>query len=190
MRNTANIFRIVVMLVMLVLGGTAPAFAQEILATFGLGGQFSSYVFENIKIPGGMTAGVNVFFIGKSGLAISAGADVIWENIEYDDFPEEENQRIDINPMFGLGYVYYRMFYVGGILNLVYKPNIAYYWEIDDYFEMYLDGDAFIAPTFVAGFDFGRFVLGGQLSYMRGVMSGVNSFRFVFAMGINVGKGW
>jgi len=191
MRNAASIFRIAMMSVMLLLVGTAPVFSQEILATFGLGAQFSDYSFEEyFTIPAGVTAGVNVLSIGRFGFAISAGADIIWEFPRREEWGDDgwySYTDVDINPMLGLGYVYYRLFYIGGILNVLYKPNFHSYHDDND---RLVHGDICITPTFVAGFDFGRFVLGGQLSYISGIFSRANGFRFVLGIGVNMGRRW
>jgi hypothetical protein len=51
---------------------------------------------------------------------------------------------------------------------------------------MYMD--AFITPTFAAGFDFGYFPLGAQVSYTRGVISAVNGVTFSIGVGIHAGS--
>jgi len=171
MRNKTNVVRIAVVSAILLLGMTVPVFAQEILATFGLGARVWGY---NSGAEAGMTIGATALFVGKTGLTISGGTEVaIWEVKEYWGYDGYSYYypgytEIFVSPMLGLGYVYYRRFYVGGILNLIYNN---------------------IAPTFVAGFDFGHFLLGGQLSYMRQMYNGTNGFRFSLGVGVNLGTG-
>jgi hypothetical protein len=155
------------------LGGVIPVFSQEILATFGIGGQFMDYEPEQYDdtVVKGMTWDINVLFVGESGFTISTGTDMI------SDF----TTGLNIDPVFGLGYVYYNKtyrgenyykFYVGGIYNIIPKTY------------MY---DGFMAATLVGGYDFGWFLLGGQLTYMHGVMTPVNGFKFSINVGVNAG---
>ena len=180
--------------VIFLFGGTVPVFSQQILASFGFGGRFLdideyegkgyihwSQIDPNI-VKNGTTVGVNILFVGRTGFTISAGADTIF------NFDEGVN----FEPVLGLGYVYYNVLYLGGILNVIPKPFSPF--AIDDSRFPDWEGrvvswaDVFIAPTFVAGFDFGSFLLGAQLSYMRGVDSGINGFRFSIGAGVNVGS--
>jgi hypothetical protein len=167
-------------------GGTVSVFSQQTLASFGFGGQFL-----DLKIPDGAprynavitgtTLGVNILFVGKTGFAISTEIDANFNFYE----------GVNIDPVLGLGYVYYNVLYLGGIFNVIPKQFIPYnferYRDSEVYYNVYA-ADVFIVPTFVAGFDFGSFLLGGQLSYMRGVNSGINGFRFLIGAGVNVGS--
>ena len=172
----------------------APAKPSQgsILVTFGFGGQSLFMDREDYRkydhygdsitptynetVADGATAGVNVLFIGRSGFTISAGIDITW-NLD---------AGINIDPVFGLGYVYKRQWYAGVLLNFIVKPY--FYDEREDEWG-YLDWfytDAFLAPTFVAGYDFGGFLLGGQLSYMYGYISGIAGFRFSLGVGVSI----
>jgi hypothetical protein len=178
-------FRNVFMLlaVFFLLGGV-PTFSQEIIATYGVGGQFTDY--ERSAIGGGleplaegMLWDVNVLFIGKSGLTVSTEIDVI------SDF----QTAVLTDPLIGLGYVYYKKFYAGAIFNIIPVPVIVY----DDHgatdnWGTQQRADIFMVPTFVCGYDFGPVLLGGQLSYMRGILSAVTGYRFTIGVGINVGN--
>jgi hypothetical protein len=112
--------------------------------------------------------GVDALFIGKSGFTIFTGIDMSFKPFE----------NVSIDPKFGLGYVYYNNFYIGGILNII--PRTQYCWA-----------EVFIAPTFIIGFDFGGFLLGGQISYMRDIddckpSEERNEFKFFLGFGVNV----
>jgi hypothetical protein len=107
--------------------------------------------------------GVTVLCVGRSGFAVSAGTDAIFAI----------HEGVNVDPALGLGYVYYDVLYLGGILNVIPKPYIEY---DNDNNGDYGSQDVFLAPTLVAGFDFGFFLVGAQVSYMRGVMSGVDGF--------------
>jgi hypothetical protein len=164
-------------------GGTASVFSQEIIATFGAGTQS----LENADIlagalGGGGLLGLNVLFVGRSGLAVSAGIDAFF------NFDEG----LSVDPVFGIGYVYYDAFYLGGILNWV--PKFGTKSVVNkDYFkgkDTYYYGDMFIAPTLVAGFDFRTFVLGAQISYVHGCASPVSGFRAMIGAGVNVGRSY
>ena len=180
-----------ILVIVLVLGTAVPAFSQEILATFGAGvlslsfqpySEFSpvftgreDYTYE--PTYGLASFGVNVLFIGKSGFTISLGS----------DFAFNIDQGITYAlPAFGLGYVYYDKFYIGGIINII--PIGISGWDVHygsyEYNGDFTDG--FIAPTLVGGYDFDGFVLGAQLSYMRGVYSGVDGFKFSIGAGVNL----
>lgn len=185
--------------------GNAPVFSQEILATFGIGGQFLThpyerrynerryneyydeyydayyYRLEEAKVSE-MTVGVNFLFIGKSGFTTSAGIDFIFMNKddEYEYYYYGGVNRsggTGIDPVIGIGYVYYNTFYAGGILNVI--PISLFHYN-------YLF-PVIIAPTLVGGYNFGGFLLGGQLSYMRGVVSSdISGFKFSLTAGIKL----
>jgi hypothetical protein len=168
-----NVF--VLMTVIFLLGGVVPVFSQEILATYGYGRQF----LEREKVYGaktydivvnGMMWEVDALFIGKSGLAVSTGISIIT------DF----TTGLNVDPVIGMGYVYYNKFYVGGIMNIIPKPYIHY--GSNDH------ADVFLNPTLVAGYDFGWFLVGGQVSYMHGFKSSINGFKFLLNVGVNAGK--
>ena len=170
--------------------GVIPAFSQEIFATVGFGGEFLAHdKFPGlyVEVPGGhftegedtlnngMTMGVNLMFIGNIGITVSAGTDIkFWPY-----------QGLNIDPVFGLGYVHYRTYYAGGILNVTAKPYLMYVPYNTNYWDT---GDIFIVPTLVGGYNFRYFILSGQLSYMRGVLSRVNGIRFSLGIGINLLK--
>jgi len=188
-KNLRSTFTLITLLLLSV--GGVPVFAQNILATFGIGGEFlnhnreiiTNYDIDNgIWIEGdetvtsGMLMDVNILFIGKSGFTIAVGTDIIFS------FGEEGG--VNVDPTIGLGYVYYRDFYVGGILNAIPKAymrgeasNGKPYWA-----------DVFIAPTLVGGYSFKHFVLGGQLAYLFGPVCLVSGFRFSLGVGVNVGE--
>ena len=158
---------------------------SSILTTFGIGGQFlghsremssdyPSHYYDNETVINGTTLGVNILFIGKSGFTVSAGTDMI--------FDASEDGGLNVDPVLGLGYIYHNAFYIGGILNIIPKPYIRYVRDGSPTWSK----DGFIAPTFVAGYDFNGFVLGGQLSYMLGVMSSISGFRFSLAAGVSI----
>lgn len=115
------------------LGGAAPVFSQEILATFGLGGEFLNHErgiitnFDTDKgvwiegdetITSGMLMDVNILLIGKSGFTVSIGTDMLWS------FGEDGG--VNVDPTIGLGYVYYNNFFVGGILNAIPKTYMLF----------------------------------------------------------------
>jgi hypothetical protein len=180
----------VLMAAIFLFGGLAPAFSQEILATFGFGRQDldpdkisasgkPGGGFEDDTVVGGFTWGVNVLFVGTSGFAIGAGFDMI------SDF---ENG-LNIDPMYALGYVYYDAvylwnFYLGGMMNFIPKPYIHFYSGGN-----VKHSDNFMTPTLVGGIDFGGVVVGAQLGYMIGIMSGIRGFKYSITVGVNVGNG-
>ena len=180
------------MVVIFLFGGIVPVFSQEILATYGLGTErididpeyteyhwnFSEWRPETYKgaATKGMLQGVNVLFVGKSGFTVSFGTEMMT------DF----EHGISMDTVFGLGYIHYNIFFLGGIFNIIPKLNIAYPEGDGGHGDM----DGFIVPTLVGGIDFRSFLLEGQLSYMKGVMSGANGFRFLLGVGVNAGKGW
>ena len=181
---------IVLSVLLFLLGGTIPVFSQQILATFGLGGEFLNYdrgIATNYDMDNGVwiegdetvTSGilmdVNLLFVGKSGFTISAGTDMI--------FKFGEDGGVNVDPTIGLGYVYYNTFYIGGILNAIPKTYMRGETKSGKPFW----SDVFIAPTLVGGYDFGYFVLGGQLAYMFGPACLLSGFRFSLGVGINVG---
>ncbi|MDR2020210.1 MAG: hypothetical protein LBQ14_05515 [Treponema sp.] len=164
-------------------GGTVGGFSQEIIATFGAGVQS----LENAdKLAGALESGgllgLNVLFVGRSGLAVSGGIDAFF-NID---------AGLNADPVFGIGYVYYDAFYVGGVLNWVLKSGTESVIN-PDFFKgkgTYYYGDVFIAPTLVAGFDFRSFVLGAQVSYVHGCATPVSGFRVIVGAGVNVGRSY
>ena len=191
MKKAIKSFGITLMSVILLFCGIVPVFSQELLATFASGGQFLDHkgyredyrsVEDRDTVAKGGTFGVNMLFVGRSGFTVSAGTDVI--------FLPGGNGGVNIDPVLGLGYVYYRGIYFGGILNWVPKPYIQY--NRDGSYDSWWHQDVFVVPTVLAGFDFGGFVLEGRLSYMRGIMSSVNGFKFSLGAGVNLGggRGW
>jgi hypothetical protein len=162
-------------------GGAASAFSQQILATFNMGGIFlndtdSAHIETPVYNEGATIVGADILFVGKYGFAVSAGTDMNFA----------VGFGADISPLVGFGYVYYNVFYLGGMLNVLFYPNMSFLWPSGKIGH----GDGFIAPTLVAGFDFRIFVLQAQFSYPIGVMSGVSGPRFLIGVGVNVGKGW
>ena len=150
---------------------TTPIFSQEILAIFGVGGEFLNHDYPTGEdMRNTTTMGVNVSFVGKTGFTVSTGTDLKFKiNVGY-----------CIDPIFGLGYIYFNTFYAGGILNVIPPASLGV-------------ADVLISPTFVGGYDFGHFLLGGQISYMIGLgqiigYSPVSGFRFSLGIGINVGN--
>jgi hypothetical protein len=176
-------------------GGTVSAFSQEVLATFIVGGQnLKNEVPENYWNGSGLTQGVNVLFVGKSGFTVATGTNITYKT--------SDDGGVSFCPELGLGYLYYNVFYLGALFDVVFNNNIRYnfvprYQYTGGYnttqvlagWDWY-DTDGFLGPTFVGGFDFRHFVLEVRLSYIRGVMSGINGFRGSVGIGINAGKGW
>jgi hypothetical protein len=161
------------MTVMFLFGAVAPVFSQQILATYGYGRQILDR--EKVKkssdvVVNGMMWEVDALFIGESGLAVSTGLSIIT------DF----TNGLNVDPVIGMGYVYYNKFYVGGIVNIIPKPYIKY--------NLYDQSDVFLNPTLVGGYDFGSFLVGGQLSYMHGFISSITGFKFLLTVGLNAGK--
>ena len=159
--------------------GTIPVFAQapasapsrtHIVATFFMGGEYIFYDEDydwGVGSKNGTIVGVNVLFIGNTGFTISAGA-----NLKF-----ELNVGSRIDPVFGMGYVYYDTFFAGGILNLMPRP--------------YIGSEVFLAPTFIGGYDFGSFIVMGDLSYMFGLgrtlgFTPRDGFRFSLGVGVSV----
>jgi hypothetical protein len=170
------------MVVFFSLGGIVPVFSQQILATYGVGGQFTDY--ERRAIGGGieplakgMTWDVNVLFIGKTGFAVSTEIDIV------SDF----RTAVYTDPVIGSGYVYYNKYFLGAIFNIIPKPVIYYHASIDQWGTQ-ARAEVFMVPTLVGGYDFGPVLINGQLSYIWGPMSGVNGFRFSIGVGINAGN--
>jgi len=141
----------------------------SILAIIGIGGQFflDDYDPDYVRYyyygyeyweRAATTLGVNILFIGNFGFTISSGIDSIFKSGGY----------LSIDPIFGFGYIYKKSFYVGGILNAVFK----------------LRQDGYITPTLVFGCDFGGFLLGGQFSLMFGVVN--HGFGLKFSLGAGV----
>jgi len=157
---------------------TVYSFSQEVLASFGIGGQFQNehlslietytehnntfYSFYDYQYTGesGVTIGVNILFLGKTGFSISTAIDFI--------IGEEG---IIIDPILGLGYVYYNKYYIGGLINFILRL----------YFP-----DLFITPTLVLGYDFGNILLGSQFSAPIGILSQTTGFKFSIVVGVNV----
>jgi hypothetical protein len=173
----------ILLVVTFLLGGAIPAFSQEILATYGIGGQFTDYKRAEPHggglepIAKGMTWNVNALFIGKSGLTISTEIDII------SDF----KTAVLYDPLIGIGYVYYQKYYMGAIFNIIPVPVIVYNDKGSiDQWGTQTRADIFMVPTLVCGYDFGPVLLSGQFSYMRGLLSSVTGFRFTVGMGINV----
>jgi hypothetical protein len=159
-------------------GGTAGGFSQEIIATFGYGRQFMDNTDELWGALGtGGLLGLNVLFVGRSGLAVSAGIDAAYEI----------DGGVNTDPVFGIGYVYYDALYVGGILNWI--PKSGTESQVSSSFHGNW-ADIFIAPTLVAGFDFRSFVLGVQASYIHGIDSPVSGFRVMIGVGVNAGRSY
>ena len=189
----------VVMVLFFLFFGTFPLFSQELLATFGFGGQFLNpkgdqmfvdYIDDrgsdgnfydyslNKTIYDAGTMGVNILFIGKSGFTISFGLDI----------PFGAPEGINIQPIIGAGYIYYNKFYFGGIINLIPTLSILR-WEEEHGIDrklMSMGSDLFIVPTITGGYDFGSVLLGGQLAYMRGAISSINGFKFSIVVGVNL----
>jgi len=173
-------------LVLFFICGNMNIFTQEILANFSFGGSYldsANIVNDHGKIDvyhnrdsynqtvtNGTIIGANVLFIGNSGFTINTGIDIIFNM---------RNYGTNIDPVAGIGYVYYNRIYIGGILNVIPKPYLEYDHGI---------GEVFIVPTLVGGLDFGLILLGGQISYMYGVMSSISGFKFTLSVGVNVSK--
>jgi len=162
------------------LGVTTLIFSQNILVSTGVGGYYlghgdTSYSITPIGTDGtvrnGVKLGLNILFIGESGFTISTGMDV----------PFNPNAGVNVDAIFGLGYIYYNKFYLGGIINIIPKPYIIYN-DGNNY------GDGFFTPTVVAGYDFRHFLLDLQISYMHGFVSSISGFRCSLGIGINVGN--
>jgi len=164
-------FKGIFILLFLLVGGSVSVFSQQIFATFGLGSQIESYTTKNFDggetdhKRNGTTAGVSVLFIGSNGFAISTGS--------YGTFNIGEDYG-NYSPVFGLGYVYYDNFYIGGILNFV--PEFLWFH------------DALIAPTIVGGYDFNGIILGAETSYMYGAVSNSNRFKYTLVIGLSMGE--
>ena len=155
------------LIIVLVICSAMPSFSQEILATFGIGYQIQQKdIYPGYNGEKGITVGVNILFLGRTGFTISTGVDTIFDI----------GDGAVVDPIFGLGYVYYNKFYIGGIFNVIPRP----------YTYLYNTGDVFISPTIVAGYDFGSVLLGCQISSPFGVMSSIIGFKFSFVVGINV----
>ncbi|MFP3042451.1 hypothetical protein LQZ19_11610 [Treponema primitia] len=175
----------IIMVVFFSLGGIVPVFSQQILATYGIGGQFMDYErhifggggFE--PLAKGMTWNVNVLFIGKTGFTVSTEIDIV------SDF----QTAVLFDPVIGSGYVYYNKYFVGAIFNVM--PKSVIYFDAPTSFDQWGTqerADFFMVPTLVGGYDFGNILISGQLSYMRGVISGVNGLKFSIGVGINAGN--
>jgi len=179
-------------MVFFLFGGVVPVFSQQILATFGIGGQFLDHDDISLRrylydynndgqslgytryigtVSNGTTIGVNVLFIGRVGFTISSGIDMIF-NVD---------EGLNVDPIIGLGYIHYNNFYVGGIFNFIPKSYMFYRTDTWGTCEI------FISPTLVGGYDLGGLIFGGQLGYMRGILTNVNGLRFSINVGVNVG---
>lgn len=161
--------------VVFLLGGTV--FAQDIIANFTFGGMIGSM--ENTDVYGRTyksstdmtTLAVDVLIIGKTGLTVSLETDIGFKM----------HKGVAVNPIIGLGYVYSRKGYIGGILNLTGMPVLQWYenGELNT-------GDVIVAPTLVVGYDLDFFVLSGYISYLHGVVSPVSGFRGGFGVGVKI----
>ena len=167
------------------LGSIVPVFSQEIIATFGIGGKFLNYHDDTMDldilhssydptVTKALSLSVNVFFVGNFGITVATGIEL---------FPVADGSN-SIQPLVGLGYIYSgNTFYIGGILNYCYEPDIRLWFSTGFY-----RGDSFLVPTVVGGYDLGPFSLIGQLSYMYGIESSISGFRFSFGVGVRIGK--
>jgi len=159
-----------------------------VLVKFGIGGQNLDYERktdgngislrdQDRTVTSGTAMGIDVITIGKMGLAISTGVNIVIGS----------DEGVSIDPSLGIGYVNYKQHYLGAFLNLIANSYI-----IPDnlYVNPYNNqrGDIFIAPTFLSGYDFGGVSLGGHLSYMYGIMSSVSGFKFSVGAGVNLAK--
>jgi len=155
--------------VIFIICGNLPLISQELLASFEIGIDIDKEPY--------FTYGANLLFIGNNGFSLSLQKRFFVHEIYYHE----------LSPLFGIGYVYYNhnpffdnLFYVGGMLNFSWGSGLF-----------------MLAPTIVGGYDFGDFILSGQLSYVIGGDS--NSFRLligagfnissIFGNGINIGNG-
>ena len=154
--------KIITILLITSFGVVTPVYSQQTIATFGFGSEFLGMDDPiNNDYSNGILFGINLLFIRQSGFTVSIGNNFIFQN----------NEKMNIDPIFGLGYVHYNKYYIGGIANLILKPYI---------------NDIFITPTFVGGYDFGQFSLGGQLSYMYGIVQSKHGFRFSLGAGMSM----
>jgi hypothetical protein len=177
-----NIF--ILMPVIFLVGGIVPICSQEIMATYGIGGQVMDY--ERNAIGGGfeplaegMTWNVNLLFIGKTGFAVSTEIDIV------SDF----QTAVLVDPLIGAGYVYYNKFYVGAIYNVLPKSEIVFDDDgVIDNWGTQKRADVFQVPTLVVGYDFGPILLGAQVSYMYAIVSRITGYRFAVGIGINASK--
>ena len=171
LKNAKSIFLLIVLFSII-----TPVFSQELIANFGIGGHFLNYdkiEIDDTTVGNGYLFGVNVLFVGRSGFSISTGIDI----------PFFIGEGLNIDPAIGLGYLQYNKYYIGGILNFITKPYLRLYY--DDNFDKPL-GDVFISPAFIFGYDIGNLLIGGQLSYMFGITSGIHGFKFSLNIGLNV----
>jgi len=148
---------------------TIPVFSQNIMAYYGLGGQYldENKIVENSCITDGLTMGVNILYIGDTGFTISFGVEII----------AKMGDGMYFDPIFGLGYIHYNKYFIGGLFNFIPKQYIRYHTGSQD---------MFFSPTIVGGYDFGPILIGGQLSYMYGVLSSASGFDFSIIIGINI----
>lgn len=145
--------------------GIAPVFSQQILATAGLGWakQFSHDYYES---DGQLKAQANVLFVGASGFTVSTTLSRYF-------YFDGQNSQAGFGANFGLGYVYYNVIYLGGILGF--------------------GGGGNITPTLVAGYDFGNFILGAELQYYHDFLYPdvtYNGIEFFIGVGTNLGAGY
>jgi len=159
-----------------------------VLVTFGIGVQSLNYERkiddsgislrdQDRTVTSGTTLGIDVLTIGRTGVAISTGVNAVISS----------DEGVSIDPSLGIGYVYYRQYHVGALLNLIANSYII---PDDSYVNPYNNqrGDLFISPTFITGYDFGGVSLGGQASYMYGIMSSVSGFKLSAGIGVNLAK--
>ena len=189
--------RLGILVIVLVLSAAVPAFSQEIFVSFGVGGQFIDHDREwrygnaffgnesgvmDTFVAKGFIYGINVMFIGETGFTISA-------NLELLTNPDDPmlDGGTNLNTIFGLGYVYYDKFYIGGILNFIYNSHIfKTFYDSSGMETGWANYGLFLTPTLVGGYDFGKFFLGGQLSYMIDPVTETSGFKFSMNAGVNV----
>jgi hypothetical protein len=159
------------MAVILLFVGLTPVFSQSTIATFGFGykdlngnnnannNDLNNYNDDyNNNYNNETLMAVNFLFVRPSGLTFSVGFD----------------KNVKIDPLLGLGYVHYNKYYIGGILNISPKSDNLI--------------NIFLIPTLVFGYNFGQFSLGGQLSYMLGMIEPISGFRYFLGAGICIGN--
>jgi len=186
-------WKVLILMIVVIFVGNVSVFSQEILASFGIGGQFLDTNRENKYgkvlewsgnvlnelVVNGFTYGINIMFIGKIGYTISAGIDIVNNPIDPLD-----GGGANLNTIFGLGYVYYSNFYIGGILNFIYNPHLFKTSQTG-----WSNYSIFLTPTIVGGYNFKNIFIGGQISYMYDIVSTTSGFRFSINTGVNlIGK--
>ena len=97
-----------------------------------------------------------------------------------------KNGEIWRNYMVFRGSLNKKSFYIGGLLNFIPKPYCYDFVGSLDGNWKYTTADVFITPTLVFGYDFGNFLLGGQLLYMSGFALKTNGFRFSLGTGVSL----